>query len=132
MQPVHPHRKDYRQCLEEDLQAVILADPDGRPEVRQWADARDIAAGCVRVLSAPASIGETFNLGGAAPFSTEALVTYLAARLDLPYVTACLPTARPAWYLSSAKARGLLGYEPRRTVFDMVDEAVADGGPILA
>jgi hypothetical protein len=27
--------------------------------------------------------------------------------------------------VSSAKARGLLGYEPKRTIFDMVDEALA-------
>ena len=26
IQPVHPFQKDYRQCLEEDMQSVILAD----------------------------------------------------------------------------------------------------------
>jgi hypothetical protein len=31
---------------------------------------------------------------------------------------------RPSWYVSSAKARGVLGYKPQWTVFDMVDEAV--------
>ena len=28
------------------------------------------------------------------------------------------------WYISSAKARGLLGYAPRHSIFDMVDEAL--------
>ena len=31
-QPVHPHQKDYRRCLDEDMQAVILADRLGYAE----------------------------------------------------------------------------------------------------
>jgi UDP-glucose 4-epimerase len=106
-------------------QLVIHADQAGSPVIRQWADARDIADGCARVLEVPAAVGEVFNLGGAAPFSIDELVEYIAAKLELPYVKACLPTPRSAWYISSAKARGLLGYAPRHTVFDMVDQALA-------
>lgn len=106
-------------------QLVILADPAGRPEVRQLADARDIAEGCARVLQVPSAVGEAFNLGGVAPHAADELVRHLAARLGLRYVTARLPTARAPWYISSRKARGLLGYAPTRTVFDMVDEALA-------
>ncbi len=105
-------------------QLVILADRAGRPEIRQWADARDIAAGCVQVLDVPAAVGQAFNLSGPAPFSLAELVPYIAAELDLSYVPACLPTARPAWYHSTAKAQRMWGYHPQRTVFDMVDEAV--------
>lgn len=32
MQPVHPTGKDYRRCLEEDLEAVVLADKLGYTE----------------------------------------------------------------------------------------------------
>ena len=106
-------------------QLVIHADRTGNPEIRQWGDARDIAEGCVRAIEVPAAIGEVFNLGGVAPYTVDKLVKYIAARLELQYVTARLPTARRPWYISSAKARGLLGYEPRHTVFDMVDEALA-------
>ena len=108
-------------------QLVVLADRDGRPEVRQWADACDIAAGCMQVLDTPAAVGEAFNLSGTAPFSLDELVRYIAAELGLGYVRARLPIARAAWYHSSAKARDTFGYEPRRTVFDMVDEAVGCG-----
>jgi UDP-glucose 4-epimerase len=52
------------------------------------------------------------------------LVPYVARKLGLPYNTACLPTARAPWYISSAKARGLLGYEPHYSIFDMVDDAI--------
>lgn len=106
-------------------QLVILADGAGNPVVSQWGDARDIAEGCVRVLEVEATVGEAINLGGVAPFSSDELVKYIAAKLELPYVTARLPAARHTWYISSAKARDLLGYAPRYTVFDMVDDALA-------
>lgn len=106
-------------------QLVIMADQEGNPEIRQWGDARDVAEGSLRALNVPAAIGETFNLGGVAPFSADELVEYIATKLKIPYVTARLPTARCPWYISSAKAQGLLGYQPQYTVFDMVDEAFA-------
>jgi UDP-glucose 4-epimerase len=108
---------------------VSIAHREGTPEVRQWADARDIANGCVRILAVPAAVGDTFNLGGVAPFGADQLANYLGGRLGLAPVTARLPIARPAWYISSAKARAVLGYEPRRTVFDMVDDAIQAAPP---
>jgi UDP-glucose 4-epimerase len=104
---------------------VIYADRGGRPEIRQWADARDVAHGCARVLEAPGAVGEAFNLGGVAPFSADSLAHHLVERTGLSCVTARLPTARAAWHVSSAKARGILGYAPQHTVFAMVDQAAA-------
>jgi nucleoside-diphosphate-sugar epimerase len=104
---------------------VVFADERGRPEVRQWGDARDVATGCALALEPPQAVGEAFNLGGVAPFATDVLADHLSRRLGVQTVTARLPTARSAWYVSSAKARGLLGYSPRWTVFDMVDDALA-------
>ncbi len=104
---------------------LIQADVEGRPVVRQVGDARDVAEGIVPVLDAPAAVGEAFNIGAPAPYSSDELVRYVAAKTGLPYVTARLPTARGPWYTSSAKARALLGYQPKRSVFDMVDEALA-------
>jgi UDP-glucose 4-epimerase len=106
---------------------VILADLEGRPEVRQWGDARDVAGGCARVLDVDEAVGQAFNLGGVAPFSAAELGHHLATRLGLESVIARLPIARGAWYTSSARARGILGYAPRYTVFDMVDETAGVG-----
>lgn len=106
-------------------QLVIMADRDGNPEVRGWGDARDVADGCLRVLEPKAADGAAFNLGGVAPFAADALAKHIADRLGLPCVTARLPAARAPWYVSSAKARALIGYKPRYSVFDMVDEAAA-------
>ena len=105
-------------------QLLVIADRTGRPEVRHWADARDIAAGCLCVLGRPAAVGDVFNLGGAAPHAADELARHLAARVHLPILTCQLPTARMPWSISNEKARGILGYAPRYTVFDMVDEAM--------
>ena len=105
-------------------QLVVYADRDGNPEVRQWADARDIAAGCMCVLGSAAAVGEVFNMGGREPHCAEAFVDFLAARLELPHIKACIPTARRPWYITSGKAERLLGYEARYTVYDMVDDAI--------
>jgi UDP-glucose 4-epimerase len=102
---------------------AIFADVEGRAAVRLWGDARDVATGCARVLEVGEAVGQAFNLGGVAPFSAAELGHHLATRLGLEAVTARLPTARGAWYISNARARGILGYAPRYTVFDMVDEA---------
>ena len=105
-------------------QLVIFSDSEGNPEIRNWGDARDVADGCARVLDVPAATGEVFNLGGVAAFSIAELVRHIAVKLNLPYVTARVPTSMSPWYISSAKARGMLCYVPRFTVFNMVEEAV--------
>ncbi len=105
-------------------QLVVYADCNGSAEVRQWADARDIAAGCIRVLGTTAAVGQVFNLGGREPHCAEAFVSFLAARLKLPHAKACIPTARRPWYITSDKAKRMLGYEARYTVYDMVEDAI--------
>ncbi len=105
-------------------QLVVYADCVGSAEVRQWADARDIAAGCIRVLGTTAAVGQVFNLGGREPHCAEAFVSFLAARLKLPHVKALIPTARRPWYITSDKAKRMLGYEARYTVYDMVEDAI--------
>ena len=117
--------KILKGCDDDREQLVIMADQDGVPEVRGWGDARDVAEGCVRALEIEAATGEVFNLGGLSPFSTDELVKYIGAKLDLPYIIARLANTRKPWYLSNAKAEEILGYAPRYSVFDMVDEAIA-------
>ena len=101
-----------------------MTDQTIHPEVRQWGDARDVADGCLRTLDNPAANGEIFNLGGAEPFTTLELANHISARTGMPSILVPVPTARPPWCLSSAKAERLLGYRPRHSVFAMVDEAL--------
>ena len=103
----------------------VLADMDGRIATTNLADARDTAQGLRLLLTHPAAVGEAFNIGPAAPYSEEQLAAHVADRLSMDYVVIRRPSVRSSWYVSSAKARGVLGYQPRYSVFDMVDEAVA-------
>lgn len=108
-----------------------FTDETGRPPTFSLNDARDAADCVVRLLENPAAIGEAFNIGPIAPYEQTVLVAYLAAKLSLPWARVPVPGLRPSWYVSSLKARMLLGYQPTRTVLDMIDEALdrrAGGG----
>jgi nucleoside-diphosphate-sugar epimerase len=112
-------------ALDDGSDALIaLADLEGNPEIRQWGDARDVAEGCLLTLGNERADGETFDLGGAPPFTTLELANYIGERTGRPVALAPVPTARPPWYLSSQKAVDVLGYSPAHSVFAMVDEAL--------
>jgi UDP-glucose 4-epimerase len=128
-----PDRSGDEEALLGDLQRhdagrerlFVLADSEGRVATTNLADARDTAQGLYLMLTLPQAVGETFNIGPAAPYNEEELAAHVAERLGMDYVVIRRPNVRASWYVSSAKARGMLGYAPRYSVFDMVDEAVA-------
>jgi nucleoside-diphosphate-sugar epimerase len=102
----------------------VTADAAGRTAISTLNDARDAADGIVLALDSPLAVGEAFNIGPAAPYAEAELVDHLGLRLGLPVSTIQVDGARPSWIVGSAKARAVLGYQPSRTVFDMVDEAI--------
>ena len=110
----------------------VVADTEGRIATTNLADARDTAQGLWLLLTHPSAVGEAFNIGPAAPHGEEALAQHVADRLGMDYVVIRRPNVRASWYVSSAKARGVLGYQPRYSVFDMVDEAAAAPRPGVA
>ncbi len=102
----------------------VVADPDGRASRSTLNDARDAADGLRRIAAADAALGEAFDIGPAAGYAERELAERLGDRLGLPVSTVRTPFARPDWIVSSEKACTMLGYAPRRTVFDMLDEAL--------
>ena len=106
----------------------VVADPDGRTQQATMNDARDTAAGMVMALGSEAAIGRAFNIGPAGPHDDAELVAYLGQRLGLPVVTVRTPSARADWVVGSALAYDSFGYRSTRTVFQMVDEALAARG----
>jgi UDP-glucose 4-epimerase len=101
-----------------------LVDVDGTSSLSMLGDARDAAAGMNAMLEPPEAVGEAFNIGPGAPHADRELVHHLGERLGQDVVEIRHPSVRPSWHISSAKARGVLGFRPSRTVFEMVDEAV--------
>ena len=129
--------------VDPDLLAALRAHDDGRPRLFVTADAkgrtarmslndaRDAAAGIVAALDSADAVGTAFNVGPAGSHDEAELLNYLGERLHVPVVVIRTPRARPSWVVSSERAGRVLGYRPTRTVFDMVDEALAGegGGP---
>lgn len=106
---------------EDDL--FIVLPPDGTSKLSMINDTRDVAAGICLMLEKAEAVGEAFNLGST-EYSDLALVRHIGERLGRPVHTLTHPDVRPSWYVSSVKARAILGYQPRRDPFSMVDEAL--------
>ena len=102
----------------------VVADAEGRTSLSTLNDARDAAEGLRLIAGSEASLGEAFNVGPAAGYPERDLVERLGERLGLPVSAIRTPFARPDWVVSSEKAMTMLGYAPKRTVFDMLDEAL--------
>lgn len=103
----------------------VPVDAEGRASVSMTNDTRDVAAGLCLMLEVPEAVGEAFNLGSTEHSDAE-LVRHLGERLGRRVHEIVHPDKRPSWYVSSLKARSVLGYRPRHDVFAMVDEALAD------
>lgn len=103
-------------------------DESGCPWLFHFCDVRDLVQGLLLLLEKPAAVGEAFNLSGPAPFAFDEAVAYLSAKTGRPIVEAVVPGEPIRIHHSTAKARGLLGYVPRYTVFDTIDAALASAG----
>lgn len=108
-----------------DEPLLLPRDREGKPFLQELADSRDIADGLVLILDRPEAMGETFNLTPPSIVNMAEFIPYMAQKTGRRYVEARLAIDPPNCHLSGAKARSLLGYQPRHTMFDMIDWAVA-------
>ncbi|SAK56330.1 NAD-dependent epimerase/dehydratase [Caballeronia hypogeia] len=108
----------------DDEPLLITYDQQGRPHTQELVDVRDIVHGLMLIHDKPEAIGETFNLAPATPVSLAEFIPYLAEATGRRYVEAHIPVELGRTHGSAAKARALLGFVPKYSLFDMVDEAV--------
>lgn len=106
-----------------DDSLLAVADAAGRSPVLEVADRRDVAAAFALGLEEGAPAGLVLNVGPRAPYAQAHLARHLGERLGLEVVPVTLPGMGGTWTTDSARARHLLGYQPLRTTFTMVDEA---------
>ncbi len=106
---------------------LLLTDSEGAASLTMITDARDAAEGLRATIETPEAVGEAFNIGPEAPHSDREFVEELGRRLDMQVVEVRYEAVRPSWYVSSAKARAVLGYQATHSVFDMIDEAIGSG-----
>lgn len=108
-----------------DEPLLLAYDQHGKPHTQELIDVRDIVQGLLLIHDKPEAIGETFNLAPASPVSLAEFIPYLAKATGRRYVEARIPVELGRTHGSAAKARALLGFVPKYSLFDMVDEAVA-------
>lgn len=107
-----------------DEPLLIPYDAEGRAHEIEVTDARDIAQGLALVLERPEARDQVFNLGPATSYSLAEVIPYMARATGRRYVEARLPLPATIVQTSNARARMLLGYQPRYSLYDMIDEAV--------
>jgi UDP-glucose 4-epimerase len=108
-----------------DEPLLLPRDRDGRPFFQELTDVRDIVQGLLLILDRPEAIGEAFNLTPPAIVNFAEFIPHMAKVTGRRYVEARLHIDAPNCHESGAKARAILGYQPKYTMFDMIDEAVA-------
>lgn len=106
-------------------QLYVGCDERGVPYRMALCDARDLVAGIALALERSNRPCDVFNLGPAASFDFDDAVDYMARLTGLPVTRVALPTTPYRYDTAVDKARRELGYEPRYTIRDMIDEAAA-------
>lgn len=108
-----------------DEPLLLPTDANGIPHTQELVDVRDIVQGLLLIFDKKEAIGETFNLAPVSPVSLGEFIPYLAKKTGRRFVEAKIPIELGKTHGSSVKARSLLGFTPKYSMFDMVDEAVA-------
>jgi len=104
---------------------ILIAplEKEGLPYFDHVVDVRDLVQGIVLSLEKEEAVGQTFNIAGPAPFSYREEAKYLSEVLKKPYAEVICPKLF-SYEINIAKARNLLGYNPKFTVRKMLEEAL--------
>ncbi|MFN8442914.1 MAG: NAD(P)-dependent oxidoreductase [Caldilineaceae bacterium] len=103
------------------VKLVIARNPAGRPNVELINDPRNVAEGLPLLLDCEAAVGDLFHLMAPHAFAYDTFVQHIAKLTGWPIVEVTV-----SWTLhldfSIAKARAILGYNPSRDIFRMLDD----------
>jgi len=91
-------------------------DRDGQPLLRQDVHIDDVVQGILLALEQDAAVGEDFNIVAANPYRSDELAAVLTTKW--PWPVEPVPTDWYSWTTDCAKAREVLGYEPRVDCLD--------------
>ena len=114
-----------------EVKLVIARDPQGRPDVEMCNDPRNVAEALPLFMETDIAVGNIFHIMAAHPFTYSEFVKHLYKLTGWPIVEVTVSSAL-RWELSIAKARAMLGYNPTRGVFQMLDEGWKIMKPHLA
>jgi UDP-glucose 4-epimerase len=100
---------------------IAQCDPQGNFWMEGINDARNVAEGLPLFLEKDCAVGDVFHLSAPHVFTHDEYVKYVSKITGWKYAEVVFPSVF-RWGLSIAKARAMLGYNPTRDVFQMIDE----------
>ncbi len=107
-------------------------DAGGTPYHRHIVHIDDVVQAFGLILGNPATIGESFNIAGPAPFNYRAATDYLSERTGVPTIDVPCQGYH-SFEIDINKARSILGYRPENDIFQMIDRALEyHEGPLEA
>jgi len=103
--------------------AAKLVHPDGRPGIRHVVSIKDVVQSVMLAVGNKSAFFNAFNVCGPAPFSYDVLADYISQKLNIPVVE----FEDDVFYdfqIDLNKSRSILGFNPKYSIIDIVDEAV--------
>ncbi len=118
---IKPAQKEF---FEKGLDgAAKLVHPDGRPGIRHVVSIHDVVQSVLLAVGNKSTLYQAFNVSGPAPFSYDVLSNYIAEKLGIPVVEFEYDGFHD-FQIDLNKSRSMLGYNPKYSIIDIVDEAV--------
>jgi UDP-glucose 4-epimerase len=118
---LYPKQKEF---FEKDMDGVArLMHPDGRPGLRHVVSIHDVVQAVMLAVGNGSALFQAFNVAGPAPFSYDNLSRYISEKLDIPVVDFELHGFHD-FQIDLNKSRSVLGYNPKYSIFRIIDEAV--------
>ena len=109
----------------DDPQTVQLPlEEDGAPFFEHICDVRDAAQGVFLAMDRPEAAGQIFNIAGPAPYTYTEVAPWLAQKMGVEAIPGHCSRIH-SYEISIHKARSVLGYQPKYSVFDSLEDALA-------
>jgi len=97
---------------------------DGSPYLEHICDVRDAAQGVFLSMDRPEAVGQIFNIAGPAPYTYTEVAPWLAQKMGVEAIPGHCSRIH-SYEISIHKARSVLGYNPQYSVFNSLEDALA-------
>ncbi len=104
---------------------IVAQDVNGRPWKKHFVEVRDIVHAYERAIGNPATFGKVYQIASREPYRWDAVIPYMAERLNAPYSSVRLPITPTYYEYDLSTSQGDFGYDPPLTIRDMIDEAIS-------
>jgi len=127
--------KEMHAAYQAEPHLIVACDRNGRPWKKHNLEVRDIVHAYELAVGNENTFGKVYQIASQKPFTWDAIVPYIAGKLDVPYTRFNLPMTPTFYEFDLSPASNDFGYAPQNTIEEMVDEAIRfsqeGGGAII-